>query len=168
MNSRITSTIISILILFPISISIFCSPPAHMIKKGQTYHQTRNGKRNGIRDRIVRTAKRYLGVKYRYGGETLFGFDCSGFIKHIFDKHGLSLPRNARSQYTSGRKINLKNAKPGDLVFFRIDGNRISHVGLYLGNYRFIHSPSKGKKVSYASIKNSYWQKRYVGTATYL
>lgn len=124
------------------------------------------------REKIVRTATRYLGVKYRYGGTSPFGFDCSGFVMFVFMKNGIILPRDARGQFQKGRKISIRSARPGDLVFFRVPSRRtrrnISHVGIYLGNYRFIHSPSRGKRVSITSIRNPYWRIRYIGTVSVL
>lgn len=124
------------------------------------------------REKIVRTATRYLGVKYRYGGTSPFGFDCSGFVMFVFMKNGIILPRDARGQFQKGKRISIRSAKPGDLVFFRVPSRRrrrgISHVGIYLGNYRFIHSPSRGKRVSITSIRNPYWRKRYIGIVSVL
>lgn len=138
-----------------------CVPPAHMHRRGGILYKD-------TREKIVRTAKSYIGIKYRWGGTTQFGFDCSGFVQHVYKKNGINLPRGSRSQYYKGRRISLVYAEPGDLVFFRINGSKISHVGIYLGNYEFIHSPRSGKKISRASINNSYWKKRYAGAVTYL
>jgi cell wall-associated NlpC family hydrolase len=124
------------------------------------------------RERIIKTAKRYLGVRYRYGGTSPFGFDCSGFVMFVFKKNGITLPREARGQYYKGKKISISKAKPGDLVFFRVRSRRrrrrISHVGIYIGNHRFIHSPSRGKRVSITSMNNRYWKRRYIGAVTFL
>ncbi len=149
---------ISILILFFFIFS--CVPPARMYRGGRMFEQDK-------REKIVRTAERYVGIKYRYGGTTLFGFDCSGFVQFIYAKHGLDIPRGSDEQYDSARKISIRDAAPGDLVFFRTSGSGISHVGIYIGNNRFIHSPSSGKKISYADIESSYWKERYAGAATY-
>ncbi|MCU0822003.1 MAG: C40 family peptidase, partial [Spirochaetes bacterium] len=131
---------ISLFILFLFISS--CAPPAHMYRKGRIFEQDR-------REKIVRTAEKYVGIKYRYGGTTLFGFDCSGFVQFIYAKHGLEIPRGSDEQYDSARKISIRNAVPGDLVFFRINGSGVSHVGIYIGNNRFIHSPRSGKKITY-------------------
>ena len=118
------------------------------------------------RTRITMTARRYLGVKYRYGGTNPFGFDCSGFVMYVYMKNGIRIPRGAEGQFSRGKRISLRRAEPGDLVFFRTGRRRISHVGIYLGNYRFIHSPRTGRRVSITSIKNSYWRKRFLGAVT--
>jgi len=117
---------------------------------------------------IVTTAQRYIGVKYRFGGATPLGFDCSGFVMYVYKKNGIVLPRTAQAQYVSGKRIRLRTANPGDLVFFQTSSQkRISHVGIYIGNYRFIHSPKTGENVSFADMKNKYWRNRYLGTVTY-
>ena len=156
MNSKIGH--ISLLIIFLFISS--CVPPAHMYRKGWMFEQDK-------RERIVRTAERYVGIKYRYGGTTLFGFDCSGFVRFVYKKHGLDIPRSSDDQFNSGRKISFGDAMPGDLVFFRMNGSGVSHVGIYIGNNRFIHSPSSGKKITYADIESPYWKERYAGAATY-
>jgi cell wall-associated NlpC family hydrolase len=124
------------------------------------------------RESIVCTAIKYLGVRYRYGGTSPFGFDCSGFVMFVFRKNGIILPRNAKGQFQNGTRISIQGAKPGDLVFFRIWSRRrsrsISHVGIYLGDHQFIHSPSRGKRISITSIRNPYWRKRYIGTVSVL
>ncbi len=162
MPKRIRSFIISVFAL--ISLISSCTPPAHMIKKGWMFHDDKSGTK---RERIVRTAKRFIGARYRYGGKDPFGFDCSGFVLYVYNKNGINIPRGSKSQYYSGKRVRIKEAKPGDLVFFSINSKKISHVGIYLGNFRFIHSPREGRKVSCASIKNTYWRKRYAGAATY-
>lgn len=116
---------------------------------------------------IIRTAEKYIGVRYKFGGDTPRGFDCSGYTKYIYKVNGLDLPHSAHQQYEKGRRVGIKKAKPGDLVFFRIYGRRISHVGVYAGNYKFIHAPSRGKRVSYDDIRKDYWRKRYAGTVTF-
>ncbi|MFW5769935.1 MAG: C40 family peptidase [Spirochaetota bacterium] len=121
-----------------------------------------------VRNGIIETAKSYLGTEYHYGGLGTKGFDCSGFVHHVYLKHGIPIPRMSHNQYRKGRKITLDNARPADLVFFTIRGNRISHVGIYLGNNEFIHAPSRGKEVQVTSLDNSYWKKRFRGAATYI
>ena len=122
----------------------------------------------GSRERIVGTAKQYLGVKYKYGGVTPGGFDCSGYVMYVYRKSGIGISRVLKNQYYSGKRVALGNARPGDLVFFKTNGRDISHVGIYLGENRFIHAPTTGKSISYASMENRYWKKRYIGSVTYL
>ena len=121
-----------------------------------------------LRKGIVETAKSYLGTKYHYGGLGKKGFDCSGFVHHVYLQHDIPIPRMSHNQFRKGTKIEIENARPADLVFFSIRGNQISHVGIYLGDNEFIHSPSRGKEVQVTSLDNSYWKKRFRGAATYI
>lgn len=114
---------------------------------------------------IVDIAKQYLGIPYKFGGQSpKTGFDCSGFTGYVYRKAGYSLPRGADDQFASLTPV--RKPQPGDLVFFRINGQRVSHVGIYAGNYRFIHAPRTGKNVGYADMRISYWKKRYAGART--
>lgn len=104
-------------------------------------------------------------IRYQSGGrDPSTGFDCSGFVRYVF-RHGAGaeLPSDSASQYRTGTLVARQDMKAGDLVFFRIKGKRISHVGIYLGNGRFIHAPSKGKAVSISRLDSGYWSKRFAG-----
>ena len=120
------------------------------------------------RDAIVKTAEKYIGVKYKFGGSDPAGFDCSGYSSYVYKEHGITIPHSAQQQYANGKRIAIKNAQPGDLVFFRITGWKISHVAIYLGDHKFIHAPSRGKTVSVEDMRKDYWSKRYAGVVTYL
>jgi cell wall-associated NlpC family hydrolase len=101
-----------------------------------------------------------LGVPYSFGGTSTAGFDCSGFVQHVFALLGISLPRTADAQYDVGRRA-VGGPHPGDLVFFDTYGG-VSHVGIYLGQGKFVHaSSSHGVMVS--RLSESYWAARYVG-----
>ena len=105
-----------------------------------------------------------LGVAYRYGGTSAStGFDCSGFMQHIFKRSmGVNLPRTSAAQAKMGVGVSRSELQPGDMVFFRTMGRgRISHVGLYIGNNRFIHAPRTGKSIEITSLSNKYWNSRY-------
>jgi cell wall-associated NlpC family hydrolase len=116
------------------------------------------------RSKIIRTADSCLGIPYKYGGEDRRGFDCSGFVMYVYRRNGIDMPRSIRDQFYSGARISIKYAKPGDLVFFRTrSAKTYSHVGIYMGDNRFIHSPRTGRKISYAYLKQNYWKKRYLG-----
>jgi len=117
------------------------------------------------RDAIVQLAESYLGAPYKAGGSDPSGFDCSGFVMYVYKKAGYRLPRTTKDQYDSLKPV--KKPKKGDLVFFSIDGNHIDHVGLYLGNFKFIHAPSSGKTIEIANLRNDYWKKRYKGSRSY-
>jgi cell wall-associated NlpC family hydrolase len=118
------------------------------------------GGANGLA--AAKTAKKYLGVPYVYGGRTPSGFDCSGLTAYVYGRQGVKLPGSSAQQAKSGRLIRKRNLRPGDLVFFCTAGGRqVSHVGLYLGDSKFIHAPGRGKKVTTASLNDTYFKKTY-------
>ena len=122
-----------------------------------------------IRDELVKTARTYIGVPYKWGGNSKAGIDCSGLTQAVYNLNGLDIPRNSRAQYGKGKAVAKKDLKPGDLVFFATNGGKtVSHVGIYIGNDEFIHAPSRGKNVSIAKLSNSYFAKTYVGAKNYL
>jgi cell wall-associated NlpC family hydrolase len=102
--------------------------------------------------RIVRFARRLLGVPYVYGGESTSGFDCSGFTRFVFAHFGVTLPHYTYGQYDLGHSVSRSALEPGDLVFF--DG--VGHVGLYIGGDRFIHAPHTGTRVSVDTLSGWY------------
>jgi len=108
-----------------------------------------------------------LGAPYRYGGATSRGFDCSGLVYYSYRKAGIRVPRSTIAQYRHAQPVALSDIQPGDLLFFRLAFHSISHVGIYAGNGRFIHAPSKGEVVSYSSLKKPYWKKRLVAAGRY-
>jgi len=112
-------------------------------------------------------AREMLGAPYRYGGTDPRGFDCSGLAGYAFNQSGIKLPRTSREIFRISQRVDPQKIEPGDLVFFAISANKISHVGIYAGQNRFIHSPSSGKGVSYARMDNPYWQKRLVGAGRF-
>ncbi len=120
------------------------------------------GGSNATADKIIATAKKYIGVPYLWGGTTPSGFDCSGFVQYVFKAHGISLPRVSRDQYTAGYAVSKSNLKAGDLVFFNTSGSGVSHLGIYLGNNQFIHA-STSKGVVITSLTSTYWSSRYIG-----
>lgn len=112
--------------------------------------------------KIVKIAKAQLGKPYRYGGlSPKTGFDCSGLISYSYKKVGLSIPRTTKQLYRAAKPVKRNHLKAGDLVFFRINRKKISHVGMYLGNNKFIHAPSGGKKVNIANLNDKYWRIRF-------
>lgn len=111
---------------------------------------------------ILTYANTFTGVPYKFGGTTPAGFDCSGYIRHVFQKVGLQLPRQADEQYTVGKKVEKQNLQPGDLVFFETYEPGVSHSGIYIGDGQFI-SATSSSGVAVADIDDSYWGPRYVG-----
>jgi cell wall-associated NlpC family hydrolase len=119
-----------------------------------------------LRKSLIAMAMKLRDTRYVRGGrDPSTGFDCSGFVRYVFAHAvGMQLPRNSASQFLAGLKVKRADMQPGDLVFFRTHGKRrISHVGIYISNGRFIHSPASGKSVEISSLHESYWAKRFAG-----
>ena len=114
---------------------------------------------------LVVHAMGFLGVQYQRGGDTVeTGFDCSGFVKAIFEQTiGLALPRKAEQQAADTQRIDKKELVPGDLVFFNTMHRAYSHVGIYVGDGKFIHSPKPGAEVRIESLGAAYWNRRFDG-----
>jgi cell wall-associated NlpC family hydrolase len=110
-------------------------------------------------------AMKLRNIAYVRGGRELStGFDCSGFVRYVYQQSlGLVLPSNSSSQFEAGNHVARDELKMGDLVFFRTEGRRVSHVGIYLDNGLFIHSPSRGKRVRIDHLAETYWAKRFAG-----
>jgi cell wall-associated NlpC family hydrolase len=117
---------------------------------------------SSIAANLAHDAMRFLGVPYSFGGTSTAGFDCSGYVQHVFAMLGIHLPRTADSQYLKGQRVRGGDLQPGDLVFFQTYAPGASHVGIYLGNDQFVHaSSSRGVMVS--KLSESYWASRYLG-----
>lgn len=130
------------------------------LKKSNNYI---SGNTSSKADKIVTTAKKYIGVPYVWGGESPKGFDCSGYVQYVFKMHGISLNRTTETQYKHGSYVSKSNLKPGDLVFFQNTYRAgISHVGIYIGNGQFIHA-SSSKGVTISNLSSSYYTSHYYG-----
>jgi len=130
----------------------------------------KSGKTSVNAQAVIKTAKKMLGVKYRYGGTSPGrGFDCSGLVQYSHKAAGIHLPRTTGLQYKAAKRISRRYIQAGDLVFFKTSVSRqVSHVGIYLGNNKFIHAPSSGKRVKISSMKEKYWRKRFTGAGRVL
>jgi cell wall-associated NlpC family hydrolase len=115
--------------------------------------------------RLTVTALDMAGVRYRYGGDTPeSGFDCSGLVRHVFSTAwNRTLPRTSLEISRAGEKIEVGELQPGDLVFYNTLKRRFSHVGIYLGDHKFIHSPASGGKVRIENMNLAYWKQRFNG-----
>lgn len=107
-------------------------------------------------------AREMLGKPYKYGGDTPAGFDCSGLVKYSYGRAGIVMPRDTQSQHRMSVLVSTHGLREGDLLFFDQEGKKKSHVGIYIGNGRFIHAPSSGGKVRIDSLNAKFWKKHFV------
>lgn len=114
---------------------------------------------------ILVNALSLTGIKYKYGGKSPeTGFDCSGFVRYVFQQAAdLTLPHGARAISQLGQRVPMEQLQPGDLVFFNTLKSAFSHVGIYLGNNKFIHAPSSGGGIHVVNMNDEYWAKRFNG-----
>jgi cell wall-associated NlpC family hydrolase len=138
--------------VFLISLFVFVSCKSHKISDKQT--QTRQYK-------LETTYQKYKGVKYKYGGTTPKGFDCSGFVQRVFDEtFNIYLPRTTKAMMKIGKRVSLESLKTGDLVFFH-PTKKYYHVGIYMGDGIFIHA-STSKGVMKSNLQVKYWRRSFV------
>ena len=111
---------------------------------------------------IARLARTLVGAPYREGGALPDGFDCSGLVNYVFARQGVAVPRDVRRQASAGEPVDRVNVAPGDLVFFATTGSGPTHVGIAVGDGRFIHAPKSGDVVRVESMSAAYWTSRFV------
>jgi cell wall-associated NlpC family hydrolase len=123
-----------------------------------------------IREELIRTAESFVGVPYLWGGTSPnTGFDCSGLSMTVYQLNGLDLPRSSKEQYEAGTPVERNDLLKGDLVFFATSGkNKAAHVGIYVGDGRFIHAAGKGKNIRVDHLSKSFYKKTYLGGRTYI
>ena len=109
------------------------------------------------------TALALRGAPYRDGGIDPSGFDCSGFVRYVYEQHGVAVPRQVRDQYRIGMNVDRDDLEPGDLVFFSTTAPGASHVGIVIGGDQFVHAPSERGVVRVESLSAQYWASRYIG-----
>ena len=129
-------------------------------KAGKTYHIS-----DADRKKLLEDAKYFKGGKYVWGGTTPQGFDCSGYVQYLYKKHHVNLPRTAWAQSKKGKAVDINNLQKGDLLFFLTDKKRgipVTHVGIYLGNGKFIHAASKKKGIIISPVHHGYYAKKFV------
>jgi cell wall-associated NlpC family hydrolase len=128
---------------------------------GRDIPVSRNASTSAVR-RIMQNAMRLTGVPYVFGGTTPGGFDCSGFVRYVFNSAGIALPRTADAQFDAGQPVSLSRLQPGDLVFYTTYAEGPSHNGIYIGEGKFIHA-SSSRGVTVDRMDSSYWRNRYYG-----
>ncbi|MGH8284828.1 MAG: C40 family peptidase [Steroidobacteraceae bacterium] len=120
-----------------------------------------------IGEGLARSALALLGAPYRFGGTTPAGFDCSGLVFYVHDRAGFTVPRTAAAQRRAARPIPLDVLEAGDLVFFRISAAQVDHVGVYVGDGRFVHAPRSARPVALERLDDPYYRTRLVGAGRF-
>jgi cell wall-associated NlpC family hydrolase len=133
-----------------------------LILGGCSFRMNRGGGENPVGQAAAKTAGKYIGVPYVYGGRSPRGFDCSGLALYVYKQHGVKLPPTSKTQAKAGKPVKKKELLPGDLVFFRTSTlGGVGHVGIYIGGGQFIHAPGTGKRVKKAALEEKYFKARY-------
>jgi cell wall-associated NlpC family hydrolase len=112
-------------------------------------------------------ALRLRGSPYRFGGATIDGFDCSGLVFYAHRALGVAVPRTSSDQAEQSTDVKAKKLRRGDLVFFKIDSRRVNHVGIYVGDHRFVHAPGQGKPVTINSLDDAFYAERFFSAGRY-
>jgi cell wall-associated NlpC family hydrolase len=118
-------------------------------------------------DRIASLAQTLIGSPYRFGGADPAGFDCSGLVFFVHHELGISVPRTAAEQSFAATPVDPADLEPGDVLFFRDSGPQATHVGVYIGEHRFVHAPKSGRPVSYASLQDDYYRATFLGAGRF-
>jgi cell wall-associated NlpC family hydrolase len=143
-------------------------PPAHDSRAAEAVPPAAVSSKISVGDAIAELAMGMVGARYRYGGTSPSeGFDCSGLVFYAYSQAGLDVPRTSQEQFKAARKISLRAAEAGDVMFFQ-DEAKLSHVGIYVGDGMFVHAPSSGQRVSVASIESPYYQEHLVAVGRLL
>ncbi len=129
-------------------------------------YQLRGARVSAVGEHAALTAASLVGSPYRYGGHTPDGFDCSGLVYYSYQAAGLSVPRTSTQQFRASKPVAITEARAGDLLFFRYE-RKVSHVGIYLGDQRFVHAPSTGKSVSVASLNDEHYRNHFVAAGRF-
>lgn len=169
MKGRILALVVSVILLLAFPVQALAVKQTTKSKKksakARTEHRQMPSRDWGsIRNNsLVGFAFTLLGTPYRWGGESLRGFDCSGFTRYVYRKvQGIALPRTSARQSRAGKAVQRKNLLPGDIVYFKTSRARVGHVGIFIGEDFFIHSTNSGG-VRISSLNESYYKKRYRG-----
>ena len=155
----------AILISLSLALAIYSAPGAADESRVPSALSEAVAKGAGKLENLLDGALNLVGIRYRRGGSSVeTGFDCSGYVGYVFREYlGLDLPRSSYDIARLGSKVVDGELKPGDLVFFNTMRHAFSHVGIYLGDNRFVHSPRPGRAVRVEDMRESYWSRRYNG-----
>jgi cell wall-associated NlpC family hydrolase len=154
-----------VLLLFTAMLAVACTTTTHM-ERNDTIEPAAVPVRaaGNLGEEIALRALAMVGKPYVYGGADLQGFDCSGLVYYIHDALGMMVPRTAATQQRAAMNVDRTALQPGDLVFFRTTSSKqVSHVGVYVGENRFVHAPSSGKLIELRPLDDSYFGPRLVG-----
>lgn len=156
----------SFFIAAPQEASLVKPRPPEVRRGGETGAQPKpSGEMGGI---AARTAERFVGIPYRWGGDNVVeGMDCSGFVRAVYNLCGVNIPRTSREQFLVGENVARDDLMDGDLVFFGAATDLINHVGIYVGNGRFVHAPRRGDDIKISSLEEAYFTKKFVGAKRY-
>jgi cell wall-associated NlpC family hydrolase len=116
---------------------------------------------------VLQSAESRIGAPYRYGGAGPDAFDCSGLVAYAHRQIGITVPRTAAEQFVKATPVERRELRPGDLVFFRLAGREVGHVGIYAGDDRFVHAPQSGGHVRIASLDDEWYRERFVGAGRF-
>lgn len=133
--------------------------PSTRTATSETAREAPGADQNERSPHVVEIALKHVGAPYRWGGGNPAGFDCSGFVRYVYSRVGVSLPHNAAKQYQHGTPVSRDELQPGDLVFF----DRLRHNGIYIGGGKFVHARQTGKRVSVAKLDEDWYDARWVG-----
>lgn len=146
----------------PIFLLLLCGACATTPQDAPSARYKAGGAQDDAMNNLAVFAISLVDTLYRHGGDSPeTGFDCSGFVRYVFQKSaGWMLPRTSLEMSLAGEPLDADQLRPGDLVFFNTQKQLFSHVGIYVGENRFVHSPSRGKAISLANMREHYWQSR--------
>lgn len=126
------------------------------------------GYSSSVAGKAADTAFTMVGRPYRYGGRSPSGFDCSGLVRYSYAAAGMTVPHSTKQLKRHTRRIDSREMRKGDLLFFRENGRAYSHVGIYLGDGSFVHAPSSGKRVRTDTLDDPYWKKSFIDARRFL
>lgn len=152
----------------PAKISLTPSPERTPVQGNEPSPPVRKPARDGLGYVAARTAERFIGLPYQWGGTTVVdGMDCSGFARAVYHLCGVNIPRTSAEQFKVGRSIATDELVDGDLVFFGTSEQQITHVGIYVGGNRFVHAPRRGEDIKITSLQEGAYARKYVGARRY-